>query len=198
MGFGDSVRERMSPGLQRQIAEQEEAEAREAAKLERERAVRAETWRERSLQAAIAQAIADGENINPRRAMRGEGIGHSPQEFIEMMGSVQAAEDARAEALEARAYREWKAAREQGTFADTSAPTPEEVAAAVQEQQRTDFYLDRKRQREMAVAEAREQAAQDSARGDRQVLGRVAYAVGTALSGEAGYQTTAYRTEYGS
>ena len=42
MTFGDSVRSLMSPGLQARIAEEE---AREAAKLERERALQAELWR---------------------------------------------------------------------------------------------------------------------------------------------------------
>jgi hypothetical protein len=196
-GFGDSVRSLMSPGLQARIAEQEEAEAREAAKEARERAVRAEAWRERSLQAAIAQAVADGENVNPRLAMQGRGIGHTPREFVEMMAWVQDAEDQREEARERAEYLKWRRDRGESTSGDVSAPTPAEAEANRLDAARYEKYRDRVNQRQVTLDHARKQAEEIAQRGDRQVIGRLAAAAASALRYEPGFDSHAgYQTGY--
>jgi len=166
----------MSPGLQRQIAEQEEAEAREAAKEARERAARAQLWQERSLQAAIAQAVLDGESVNPRQAMQGRGIGHQPHEFVAMMAAVQDAEDEREAAREHAEYLAWKRDRGESMQGDMTAPTHEEAEANRLDAARSAKYREHISQRQVTLDQARREAAAISARGDRQVLGAVATA----------------------
>jgi hypothetical protein len=128
-GFGESsVRSQMSPRLQRQIAESEEREARESARLERERPSRVGAWRERSLQAAITQALELGEELNNPRALRGEPLGHTPAEFVSLMSARQDVEDRAAEAPERREFERWKAAQSASSSGDVSAPTVRQLA----------------------------------------------------------------------
>ena len=187
-GFGGSARPGLSEGLSIRLAAAEQLEAAEDAKREQERKRRAEALEQRAFQAAIAQAIADGEHVNPRLAMQGRGIGHQPHEFVQMVSDRMDVEDAHTEALKAAEYRRWEAEHYAATSADTSAPTSLQLEEGAAIQARTEYFLDRKRQREMAVEEARRLAARDAARGDRGVLTRVARAAAQAF-GEAGGQT---------
>jgi hypothetical protein len=178
----------LSEGLSIRLAAVEQLEAAEDAKREQERKRRAEAFQERAFQAAIAQAIADGENMNPRLAMQGRGIGHQPHEFVAMISERMDLEDQRLEAVQHREFLRWQAEQSASTSGDTTAPSSLELEEGAAIQARTDFYLDRKRQRSMAVEEARRLAARDAARGDRGVLTRVARAAAQAF-GEAGGQT---------
>jgi hypothetical protein len=94
-GFNGAIRHRMSPGLQRRLAEEEAAEARETARLEREREQRAEVLEAEAFRAAVADAVARGEDIDYVRALHGKGIGHQPHEFIALVSAQQDAEDQR-------------------------------------------------------------------------------------------------------
>jgi hypothetical protein len=189
-GFGDSSTAPKSENLRIRMEVAAEMEAAEAARAEKDRQRRAEIFQERAIQDAIAAAVAAGEFVNPRQAMQGGGtVGHEPREFIERASLQMDMEDFQAEASAAAEYRRWLADRGEASSADVSAPTPAEVQLQAQEQERMNKFLDRKRQRELAVQDARSLAAKDAARGDRQVLGRVAAAAAVALSGEAGYQT---------
>ena len=188
-GFGGSIRERMSDELQIRLEAAESLEADADAKAERERARRAERFQEQSIQAAIALAVANGERVNPRLAMQGRGIGHQPHEFIQQRALLMEREDLEAAAADRRAFEKWKAERGLAGQADMSAPTPAGVEANRLDAERSAYYLDRARQRTMAVRAAREQAGKDAARGDRAVLGRVAAAAAAAFGSEAGYQS---------
>jgi hypothetical protein len=129
-GFGDSIYDRMSPGLRRAIAESEAEEAYQAARAERERAYRAEQWAQRSEDAArqdaIREAIEAGEDASPR-ALRGEQLGHEPSEFVALMSARQDVEDMQLEAEKARARRRWEAQYDAGNQGDLSAPTQRQL-----------------------------------------------------------------------
>src|SRR5215203_2010170 len=83
-GFNGSVRDQMSPSLQRRLAAEEAAEAREAAQVLRDREAVADELHSRNLVSAIALAQNAGEYVDIARAMRGEGIGHTKAEFLQM------------------------------------------------------------------------------------------------------------------
>ncbi len=122
-GFGGSARAGLSEGLSIRLAAVEQLEAAEDAKREQERKRRAEAFEERAFQAAIAQAIADGENVNPRLAMQGRGIGHQPHEFVAMISERMDLEDQRLEAVQHREFLRWQAEQSASTSGDTTAPS---------------------------------------------------------------------------
>lgn len=184
--FNGSVRERMSPSLQARLAAEEAREAAEAAKAQRERTVRAAAWQERQFQEAVRDAILAGD-ADPASALRGRGVGNTPSDFIARASARMDLEDQQAAAEEARAYRQWKAQREAGTWADTTAPSAAEVQLQAQDQERTAKYRDRMIQRQLTLRQAREEAAAIASTGDRQVVGAVATAF--RMSSEAGSQT---------
>jgi hypothetical protein len=148
----------MSPRLQRQIAAQEEAEAREAAKLERERAYRAEQFQERAQQSAIAAALEAGEEFHPRM-LHGERLGHQPHEFIAAASARMDVEDQRFEASELAEFREWKRRRGEATQGDTAAPTQRQLDADKLMQERAAKYRARQNDRLWTLELAREQSA---------------------------------------
>jgi hypothetical protein len=76
-----SVRSTMSDGLRRQVAALEEREAREQAKIERERQAPVEAFERSANQHAIAMALEAGEQFSPRM-LHGEGLGHQPHELV--------------------------------------------------------------------------------------------------------------------
>jgi hypothetical protein len=106
-GFNNSLRSQMSPQLQRRIAEQEAAEAREAKAEERARAERREDLEARNIQAAIAQAIENGEEWSPRM-LRGQGYGRTRAEAIAYFSGLQDMEDRKAELAERREFEQWQ------------------------------------------------------------------------------------------
>jgi colicin import membrane protein len=193
-GFGGSIRSRMSEDLQIRLEAVEAQDQMDAAKAEKDRKRRVEQFQERAQQAAIAAALEAGQAFHPRM-LRGEGVGHTPAEFIAQAHARMDVEDAHAEAQAAADYRRWQREYYAGTSADTSAPTAQQLEEGAQTQARTDFYMDCKRQREMAVAEARRLAAKDSARGDARTLARVAAAAAATFGREDGGYTE-YRQEY--
>jgi hypothetical protein len=119
-GFGGSLRSQMSPQLQRRIAEQEAAEAREAAQEERARAQRREDFEARNVQAAISQALETGEEFSPRM-LRGQGYGRTRSEAIAYYSELQDMEDARAQVRERREFEQWQIQRSAAMSGDTSA-----------------------------------------------------------------------------
>jgi hypothetical protein len=119
-GFGGSLRSQMSPQLQRRLAEAEAAEAKEAAQEERARAQRVEDLRERSVQAAVAQALENGAEFSPRM-LRGQGYGRTRAEAIAYFSDLQDVEDRRAEAQERIEFQKWQIRRSESMSGDSTA-----------------------------------------------------------------------------
>jgi hypothetical protein len=138
-GFNGSARSLMSPGLLRQIAEQEEAEARKVAEELRKREERAEEWRPRATAAAIQDAVAAGEQFTPRM-LAGRGLGHTKQEFIALVSARQDHEDAQSAARAQAKFRAWQLEQTASVSINTSAPTSAEVAEREQMQARAAAY----------------------------------------------------------
>jgi hypothetical protein len=164
-GFDGSLRSQMSPALRRQIDESEAAEARDARRLERERAAAAEDFANRAIQGAIAAAVERGEEVNPR-ALRGEQLGHTPSKFIAMVSAEQDRADAWAAAKQAAAYRKWQAEHAALHSGDFTAPTEQERAAQAERDERhREARLNssvRRYERSKAVQEARQAAWRDT------------------------------------
>jgi hypothetical protein len=150
-GFGDSRASRLSEGLEVRAAAEQQMFDEAAAKAERERTRRAELFQERALQSAIAQAMEAGEHVNPRQAMRGLGIGHTPREFIQMRSAVMDREDAHLELVAHAAFVKWQREQAADMSGDTSAPTKEALEAGHQMQARAKRYREREHDRELVA-----------------------------------------------
>src|SRR5215216_7006884 len=87
-GFNNSLRSQMSPQLQRQIALQEQVEAKEAREEERLRAQRREDLEARNVQAAVAQALENGAEFSPKM-LHGQGYGRTRSEAIAYYSELQ-------------------------------------------------------------------------------------------------------------
>jgi len=155
-GDPSSVRSGMSDGLRRQIAQNEEREARAQAKIESKRAERVAAFAESANQHAIAMALEAGEQFNPRM-LHGEGLGHTPAELIELVSARQDVEDLRFEAAELEEFRRWKAQKTASTSADNSAPTQLQLEAGAQTQARAERERARRRDTLWTLGRAREQ-----------------------------------------
>jgi hypothetical protein len=151
-----SVRSTMSDGLRRQVAQNEEREAREQAKLERERQARVDAFAESANRHAIAMALEAGEEFHPRM-LAGQGLGHTVRELVEAVSIRQDVEDQRFEAAELEEFRKWKAARQAGAQADNSAPTQLQLEAGAQMQARAARERARRRDTLWTLGLAREQ-----------------------------------------
>jgi hypothetical protein len=81
-GFADGRHDRMSDSLMARLAESDAREAQHAARAAAEREQRAADLHDRAVQAATNQARERGEQVDMRRVMRGEGVGHAPSDFI--------------------------------------------------------------------------------------------------------------------
>jgi hypothetical protein len=177
-GFGGSLRSQMSEQLQRRIAEQEAAEAREAAQEERARAQRAEVHQENAIQAAISQALENGEDFHPRM-LRGERLGHTRQEFLAMQSARMDAEDAQLAARQQAAFRKWQAEQSASMSGDTSAHVVEAERAEEQWRQdqraRNQVQRGRNLRRQQIIEDARKAALGDTT--------KAIYAVERARSG---------------
>jgi hypothetical protein len=149
----------MSEQLQRRIAAEESREAREAAQQERERREAAEQYQTRALQGAIADAVQRGEDIHPR-ALRGEGLGHTPAEFIALASAHMDLEDFQAEAAERRAYQRWQLQRSAAHSGDMSAPSQLQLEEGHQMQARAAKFREKVRD----SIEVRRIAGQETAR----------------------------------
>ena len=165
-GFNGSARSQMSPGLLRQIAEQEDREARQAAEEVRKREERAEEWRSRATAAAIQDAVAAGEQFHPGM-LAGRGLGHTKQEFIALASARQDHEDAIAAAREQAKFRAWQLEQTASVSINTSAPTPAELAEQAQITSRAEAYRARRRDRSETIQAARRFAAWIEANDDR-------------------------------
>lgn len=136
-GFGAELRARMSPSLQRQIAQQEANEAREAAVESRRREQEREQWHERNLQAAAREAVERGESVID--ALAGRNLGRTPGEFVRQRYAIMDVEDAMERGRQAAAFRRWQAAQGAATSADTTAATQVELEHATRaEEQRAE------------------------------------------------------------
>jgi hypothetical protein len=119
-GFGGSLRSMMSPQLQRKLSEQEDLEARELAREQREQRVRAEQFQETAIQAAVQAALEAGETFHPRM-LRGERLGHTPSEFIAQRSAQMDIEDAQRQARRDAAIRKMMAELAEAESGDTTA-----------------------------------------------------------------------------
>ena len=158
-GFNGVARSMMSEQLQRRIAAEESREAREAAQQERERREAAEQYQTRALQGAIADAVQRGEDIHPR-ALRGEGLCHTPAEFIALASAHMDLEDFQAEAAERRAYQRWQLQRSAAHSGDMSAPSQLQLEEGHQMQARAAKFREKVRD----SIEVRRIAGQETAR----------------------------------
>jgi hypothetical protein len=156
-GDPSSVRSTMSDGLRRQIALNEEREARAQAELEHERQVRVERFADSASRHAIAMALEAGEEFHPRM-LAGQGLGHTVRELIETVSDRQDIEDQRIEAAELEEFRRWKAAKSAGLSGDVSAPTAQQLEAQQLTQQRAERF----RQKINRRVEAREIAHEEA------------------------------------
>jgi hypothetical protein len=162
-GFNGSATSQMSPSLLRQIALQEEAEARKAAEELRKREERAEEWQTRAVTAAIQDAMDRGEEFNPRM-LDGRGLGHTPAEFVALVSARQDHEDMQAAARERQAFEAWKFQESVGTSADVSAPTPVELAEQATMAARVEAFRARRREQAKVIQAARTLARMDRER----------------------------------
>ena len=129
-GFNGSIRDRMSPTLQRRLAAEEAAEAREIAQAERDREAVADELHSRNLVSAIVLAEDAGEWVDVAGAMRDPSVvGHTHQEFLQMRSDLMDLEDFQAQAEDARSFRRWQTQRSDGLSADVTPMSPEEKAA---------------------------------------------------------------------
>jgi hypothetical protein len=166
-GFNGSLRSQMSPQLQRQIAQQEQIEAREAAQEERARTERAEVLQENAIRAAISQAVEQGQDFHPRM-LRGERLGRTRQEAIAYFSGLQDMEDRKVELAERREFEQWQIRRAESLSGDTSVATLEAERAEEEwwqdQRRRTEVQRGRAIQRERIVQDARKAASTDTAR----------------------------------
>jgi hypothetical protein len=191
-GFGQASTSPMSDDLRIRMEAAEQLVEADIAKQEQARKRRAEIFAERAQRDAIQAAIAEGQVFSPAM-LRGEGLGHEPHEFIRQRSEMMDREDQHADALRAAEYRRWLAEHYASTSADTSAPTAEQVEEARLDAERTAYYKDRMIERRVTLRYTAEQAKAIAARGDRQIVGAVAAALGS----ESGYDNQAsYRTAY--
>jgi hypothetical protein len=163
-GFDGSVRAGMSPGTLRLVAQLEAAEAARDRDVAAQRMVRAEQWQESALAGAIAMAIERGEDMSNPRRLRGEGLGHTPAEFIALASAEQDRQDAWEAARVGREFERWQLRESASHQVDTSAPTPDEVDARELLTSRTADAVARRRERSKTIQAARRLAAMDRER----------------------------------
>jgi hypothetical protein len=118
----------MSEGLQRRLAAEESREAMEAAREERVREQLVEERQSRAVVAAIQEAVARGEYVDMPRALRGEGLGHTPGEFVAQRAALMDVEDMQTEARERAEFRKWHNERSADLTHDTSEVEGEVIA----------------------------------------------------------------------
>jgi hypothetical protein len=166
-GWNGSLRDRMSPSLQRRIAQAEIEEQREAARQERQRQAEAELREQRAYVAAMLAAEERGEFVDVRAVLGGDftGVGHTRAEFLQLAVAQQDREDALAAAADRRAFEAWQLQRVGGATADTSAPTPAQRAEWEETEQRAASYRARRRERSKTIQAARGLARMDRERG---------------------------------
>ena len=154
-GFNGSIRDRMSPTLQRRLAQEEAAEAREIAQAERDQAAVRDELQSRNLVSAIVLAEDAGEWVDVARAMRDPSVvGHTHQEFLQMRSDLMDLEDIQAAAEDARAFRRWQTQRSDGLSADVTPMSPEEKAVDDQLLARGRAIQRRNKERRQIVNEA--------------------------------------------
>jgi hypothetical protein len=95
------------------------------------------------------------------RALRGEGVGHTPADFLALRSAEMDREDLMAEAAQRRQYQKWLLRKSSLTSADTSAPTQLQLEEGAQMQARAAKYRARSREQAEILQKARELAAED-------------------------------------
>ena len=91
------------------------------------------------------------------RALHGDGVGHEPREFIEMVSAQQDLEDSQAEARDRAAYNRWLVQRSERTSADMSAPSEMDKAELAEWQKRARKF----REKQTVINLARRAVAMD-------------------------------------
>ena len=103
------------------------------------------------------EAEQRGEWVSPRTAWSG-GVGRTRGELLAWVLGQQEAEDARAAWQERREFEEWKQNRQQGVYADTSAPSEAEVAELAREAEQAATRNAQRHERVVTVRQARAMA----------------------------------------
>jgi hypothetical protein len=122
----DASRDRMSPALQARCAAADAMYDRQSAAEHREQAERLAARREVDVMLSIRQAQDRGELVDIRKALKDGGVGHTPAEFIALASARSDFEDAQERGREQARIRKFLADGD-GSWADTSAPTPAEA-----------------------------------------------------------------------
>jgi hypothetical protein len=158
-GFLDSAESRLPETLIVAVEVADELDRRDVEREARRAAERASQFEMRSIQASAVLAEDRGELVNRREALT-RGVGHTPSEFVALCAAEQDLEDLRAEQRERAAFEKWKRDRQEGTWADTSAPTEAEVV----EREQTAARARTRRNEDDLVITARELARLDRER----------------------------------
>ena len=152
--------DRMSPALQQRCAMADAQYDREAAVQEREREVLRAQRREDDIVLSIRQAEERGELVNVRQAIRDGGVGHTRGEFVALASARMDLEDAQERGREQARIRKFLADGD-GSWADTSAPTPAESAEMDVNAARAASYRAKRRENGRMLDRARVLARMD-------------------------------------
>jgi hypothetical protein len=161
-GFGGATRDGMSEALSRRCAMADHAFDRQSAVEERARTELAAIDEETRIRLSIEQAIDRGEVFDVRSAYRNGGIGRTRAETVAYASSRMDWEDARQAGMQAKWVQDKCNAEWYGdTSADTSAPSPAEVAEQETMAARAEKYRAKRRDRSETIKHARRLAAMD-------------------------------------
>jgi hypothetical protein len=139
-GFADSRDGRLPESVAIQVEVADELDRREVERETRRAVERVRELEESSIRASIVLAQDRGELVDIRQAYRSGGVGRTVSEARAYFAAQQDLEDARAELLERAEFERWKREQQDGTWADTSAPSEAEVVEAEQTAARARKY----------------------------------------------------------
>jgi hypothetical protein len=159
-GFADSRDDRLPESVAIRAEVADESDQREREREEQVRRVRVRELEESNIRASIVAAQQRGEWVNLRQAWADGGVGRTRSEALEYFVAQQEAEDARAEWQERKEFEQWRRDRQEGSYADVTAPTEAEVA----EREQTAARARKRRDEDDLVIVARELARLDRQR----------------------------------
>ena len=168
-GFESDATERLPESLLARAEVADELDRRERDREARRAAERASLFEQNSIRASIVEAEERGEWFSPRTAWANGGVGRTRGEFLAWIIGQQEAEDARAEWAERREFEAWRRRRQEGAYADTTAPSKAEVAEQQQVAARAAEQAAQRHERVVTVRQPRAMARWDRERekGDR-------------------------------
>jgi hypothetical protein len=168
-GFESDATERLPEPLPARAEVADGLDWRERDREARRAADRAALFEQNSIRASIVEAEERGEWFSPRTAWANGGVGRTRGEFLAWIIGQQEAEDARAEWAERREFEACRRRRQEGAYADTTAPSKAEVAEQQQVAARAAEQAAQRHERVVTVRQARAMTRWDRKRekGDR-------------------------------